>query len=96
MMLCPLNVVLELSRFVNVTFSVNIGGEYFKAQYFSILLACCLFTNQLTGFSGPYIAGGQGGQLPPPGKLFFFSNIVFDFVGLFLLAILFRNLKKTD
>ena len=21
---------------------------------------------------GPYIAGGQGGQLPPPGKLFFF------------------------
>ena len=46
--------------------------------------------------AGPYIAGGQGGQLPPPGKLFFFSNIVFDFVGLFLLAILFRNLKKTD
>ena len=52
-----------------------------------------LFTKNL---SGPYIAGGQGGQLPPPGKLFFFSNIVFDFVGLFLLAILFRNLKKTD
>ena len=26
MMLCPLNVVLKLSRFVNVTFSVNIGG----------------------------------------------------------------------
>ena len=29
--------------------------------------------------SGPYIAGGgQGGQLLPPGKQFFFSNIVFD------------------
>ena len=28
--------------------------------------------------AGPYIAGGQEGQLPPPGKLIFFSNIVFD------------------
>ena len=48
--------------------------------------------------AGPYIAGGQGGQLPPPGKLnvFFLSNIVFEFAGLFLVAILVRNLKKTD
>ena len=29
-------------------------------------------------------------------KCFFFSNIVFDFVGLFLVAILVRDLKKTD
>ena len=50
------------------------------------------------GGAGPYIAGGAGGgQLPPPGKLnVFFSNIVFDFVGLFLVDILVRNLKKTD
>ena len=34
MMLCALNVVLKLNRFVNVTCSFNIGGEYFKAQYF--------------------------------------------------------------
>ena len=49
--------------------------------------------------TGPYIARGQGGQLPPPGKLnvfFFLSNIVFEFAGLFLVAILVRNLKKTD
>ena len=53
MMLCPLNVVLNLNRFVNVTCSFNIRGEYFKAQYFSIPLACCFFTNQLTGFFLP-------------------------------------------
>ena len=37
---------------------------------------------------------GAGGQLPPPAKLnlFFFSNIVFDFAGLFLGATLVRNL----
>ena len=46
-MLCPLNVVLKLNRFVNVTCSFNIRGEYFKAQYFSIPLACCFFTNHL-------------------------------------------------
>lgn len=40
--------------------------------------------------------GGGGGQMPPPGKLNFFFNIVFEFVGLFLEAILVRNLKKTD
>ena len=45
MMLCPLNVVLKLNRFVNVTCSLNIGGEYFKARYFSIPLAGCFFTN---------------------------------------------------
>ena len=43
--------------------------------------------------AGPYISGGQGGQLPPPGKLIFFSNMVFDFVGLFLVDILVRNLS---
>ena len=42
MMLCPLNVVLKLNRFVNVTCSFNITGEYFEAQYFSIPLACPL------------------------------------------------------
>ena len=47
-------------------------------------------------FAGPYIAGGQGGSCPRQENCFFFSNIVFDFVGLFLVAILFRNLKKTD
>ena len=45
--------------------------------------------------SGPYIAGVQGGQLPPPGKLNdFFSNIVFEFAGLFLVVMLVRNLKN--
>ena len=53
MMLCPLNVVLKLNRFVNVTCSFNIRGEYFKARYFPIPLACCFFTNQLTGFFVP-------------------------------------------
>ena len=53
MMLCPLNVVLKLNRFVNVTCSFNIRGEYFKARFFSIPLACCFFTNQLTGFFVP-------------------------------------------
>ena len=28
--------------------------------------------------------GGQRGKLPPPGKLNFFSNIVFEFAELFL------------
>ena len=42
------------------------------------------------------MGGGGGGQLPPPGKLIFSSNIVFDFVGLFLVDILVRNLKTTD
>ena len=32
MMLCPLNVVLKLNRFVNVTCSFNIRGEYFKVH----------------------------------------------------------------
>ena len=37
---------------------------------------------------GPYIAGGGGGSM-----LF---NIVFAFVGLYLVDILVRNLEKTD
>ena len=45
---------------------------------------------------GPYIARGQRGQLPPPGKLNFFSNIVFEFAELFLVAILLRNHTKID
>ena len=40
-MMCPLNVTLKLNRFVNVTSSFNIRGEYFKARYFSIPLECC-------------------------------------------------------
>ena len=54
---------------------------------------CCLaFANKCPE---PYIAGGGGGGggLPPPGKLnVFFSNIVFDYAGLFIAAILVRNL----
>ena len=46
--------------------------------------------------SGLYIARGQRGQLPPPGKLNFFPNIVFEFAELFLVAILVRNHKKID
>ena len=46
MMLCPLNVVLKLNRFVHVTYSFNIRGEYFKARHFSIPLACW-FINRL-------------------------------------------------
>ena len=46
---------------------------------------------------GPYIARGEeGGQLPPPAKPFFFSNIVFEFAVLFLVAILVRNHKEID
>ena len=46
---------------------------------------------------GPFIAGRQRGQLPSAGKLNVnFSNIVFDFVGLFLVAILVRNLYTGD
>ena len=42
--------------------------------------------------------GGGGGtavQLPPAGELIF-SNIVFEFAKLFLVAILVRNYKKID
>ena len=47
-------------------------------------------------YSGPYLAGGQGGQLPPLGKLNVdFFNEVFVFDGIFLVAILVQNLKKT-
>ena len=53
MMLYPLNVVLELNRFVNVTCGLNIRGEYFKALYYSISSACWFFTNQLTGVFVP-------------------------------------------
>ena len=46
--------------------------------------------------SGPYLAGGAGGQLPPLGKLNVdFFNEVFVFDGIFLVAILVQNLKKT-
>ena len=42
-------------------------------------------------------SGGKGWQLPPRGKRnVFFSNVVFDFAGIFLIAILVRNFKKTD
>ena len=37
------------------------------------LVSICCFEEARTIHSG-----GQGGQLPPPGKLIFFSNIVFD------------------
>ena len=41
-------------------------------------------------------SGGAEGAVAPARKTNFFSNIMFDFVGLFLVAILVRNLKKTD
>ena len=56
--------------------------------------------------AGPYIVGrggggggvgrGGGGQLPPPGKLNFVCNIVFEFAELFLVAILVQNHKNID
>ena len=46
--------------------------------------------------SGGGGGGGQRGQLPPPGKLIFFSNMVFELAELFLRAILVRNHKKID
>lgn len=54
-------------------------------------------TTRISVISGPYIAkehGGGGRQLPQPEKLniFVFSNIVFDFAALILVAILVRNL----
>ena len=51
---------------------------------------------QTLRLTGPYIAAGQRGQLPPPGKLFFFSDIVFEFAETFLAAILVRNHKEID
>ena len=33
-----------------MTCSFNIRGDYFKARYFSILLACWFLTNQLASF----------------------------------------------
>ena len=38
-------------------------------------------------------SGEQRGQLPPPGKLKFFPNIVFSFSELFLIAILVQNVN---
>ena len=47
--------------------------------------------------SGPYIAGGAKGAVALARKTkCFFSNIVSDFAGLFLVAILVRNLTKTE
>ena len=45
-----------------------------------------------------HIGGSRGGgYLPPPGKLnVFFPKLVFDFAGLFLVAILVRNLSTGD
>ena len=39
---------------------------------------------------------GQRGQLSPPGKLNFFSDVKFEFAELFLVAILVQNHKKID
>ena len=55
-----------------------------------------LYTKVCFYDSGPYIARRQRGQLPPPGKLIFFSNIVFEYAELFLVAILLRNHKKIN
>ena len=51
-----------------------------------------------TSLPGPYISGGGGGGAEgvPPGKLILFSNIVFEFAELFLVAILVRNHKEID
>ena len=46
--------------------------------------------------AGPYIAGAGGAVAPTRKTKCFFSNMVFDFAGIFLVAILVRNLKKTD
>ena len=55
-----------------------------------------IIVHKLAGLTGPYLAGGQGGQLPPLGKLNVdFFNEVFVFDGIFLVAILVQNLKKT-
>ena len=53
MMLCPLNVVLKLDRFVNVSCSFNIIGDYF-----SIPLACCFFTKPIDKYKFTSKTGG--------------------------------------
>ena len=60
-------------------------------------------THVTPGRPGRYIRGGrgwggQGEKLPPPENTIyiFFSNIVFHFAGLFLVAILVRNLFMGD
>ena len=40
--------------------------------------------------------GGGEGRFPPPKRTPFFSNIVFEFAKLFLVAVLVRNYKKID
>ena len=56
-----------------------------------------LFVSKIPLMTGPYIAGGAKGAVAPARKTkCFFSNIVSDFAGLFLVAILVRNLTKTE
>ena len=59
----------------------------------STLLALQLNTFRAVHSGG---GGGQRGQLPPPEKLNFFSNIVFKVAELFLVSILVRNHKKIN
>ena len=73
-----------------------------ERQYLALKMSCIflnprgMLTRQIL-CPGPYIAGGRRGQLPPARKTkCFFSNIVSDFAGLFLVAILVRNLTKTE
>ena len=52
--------------------------------------------NQNKYFAGPYIARGRGGSCSRQENSIFFSNTVFEFAELFLVAILVRNHKKID
>ena len=85
-----------------------IGEEWekFMNPCRSGMLSLCLLTEiclKYPWMAGPYIAGGGAegaeGAVSPAGKTkCIFSNIVSDFagLGLFLLAILVRNLTKTE
>ena len=62
-----------------------------------VMKVCIVVRFTRLRIAGPYIAGGAKGAVAPARKTkCFFSNIVSDFAGLFLVAILVRNLTKTE
>ena len=79
--------------------------NYIISCFFYILLSTGKAGRQETHhhishtLAGSYIAGGRGGRggsYPRQENSIFFSNVVFEFAELFLVAILVRNYKQID